>query len=78
MATQQETVSGTSFQIDNLTYDLVTMIYEKSKGLEAYDKYMQDAQGNQECMNLFQQIRQQDSQHVQQLTQALQKVLGGK
>ncbi|MBV9280092.1 MAG: hypothetical protein JOZ41_08435 [Chloroflexi bacterium] len=77
MSTQQETVSGTGQGIDNLTYDLITVIHEKSKGLEAYDRYMQDAQGNQQVSGLFQQIRQQDQQAVQQLTQALQQVLGG-
>jgi hypothetical protein len=74
---QQETVSGTGLAIDNLTYDLIAVIHEKSEGLEAYDRYMRDAQGNQQVSNLFQQIRQQDQQAVQQLTQALKQVLGG-
>jgi hypothetical protein len=73
MAMQQETRTG--FAIDNLTYDLITVIHEKSKGLEAFDKYMHDAQGDQQCSNLFQQIRQQDQQFVQQLTDALRQRL---
>ena len=68
--------SNSSYQIDNVTYDLVTMLHEKSKGLEAYDKYMQDAQGNQQVSQLLQQLRQQDQQAVQQLTQALKQQLG--
>jgi len=71
-----QTQTGSSFQIDNMTYDLVTMIYEKSKGLEAYNKYMQDAQGNQQLSQLLQQLQQQDQQAVQQLTQALKQQLG--
>jgi hypothetical protein len=68
---------GGGFPLDNLTYDLVTILYEKSKGLEAYDKYMKDAQGNQQVSQLLQQMRQQDQQHVQQLQQQLAQLLGG-
>jgi len=64
------------FPIDNLTYDIITLIYEKSKGLEAYDKYMKDAQANQECAQLFQRLRQQDEEAVRELKQHLHKVLG--
>jgi hypothetical protein len=72
---QQETRTG--FGVDNLTYDLITVIHEKSKGLEAFSKYMQDAQGDQQCSRLFQQIQQQDQQFVQQLTDCLRQRLSG-
>lgn len=68
--------SSSNFPLDNLTYDLVTILYEKSKGLEAYDKYMRDAQGDQQCSQLLQQLRQQDEQAVQQLQQHLSRLLG--
>jgi uncharacterized protein YegL len=77
MSTSQETVSRGQFPIDNVTYDLITLIHEKSKGLEAFDKYMQDAQGNNELGQLLQQIRQQDTENVQQLVQLLQKTGAG-
>jgi TolA-binding protein len=67
--------SGQNFPLDNLTYDLVTILYEKSKGLEAMDKYMRDAQGHQEIGQLIQRIRQQDEQIVQQLQQHLSQLL---
>jgi len=66
---------GGNFPLDNLTYDLVTIIYEKSKGLEAFDTYMRDAQGNQELSNLLQQMHQQDAQFIQQLQQQLHQCL---
>jgi predicted ribosome quality control (RQC) complex YloA/Tae2 family protein len=73
---QQETRSGQKhFAIDNLTYDLMTVISEKSKGLEAFDQYLQDAQSNQQVSQLFQQIRQQDQQAIQQLMQQLQQAM---
>jgi hypothetical protein len=68
---------GGNFPLDNVTYDLVTILYEKSKGLEAYDKYMQDAQGDQQLAQLLQQIRQQDEQAIQQLQQHLMQRMGG-
>jgi len=67
--------SGGNFPLDNLTYDLITLLYEKSKGLEAYDKYMRDAQSNQQISQLLQQLRQQDEQAIQQLQQHLSQQL---
>ena len=70
--TQERTgTQSSSFALDNVTYDLITILHEKSKGLEAYDKYMQDAQGDQELNNILQQIRQQDTQFIQQLQELL-------
>jgi hypothetical protein len=60
-----------SFPLDNLTYDLVTILYEKSKGLEAYDKYLNDANNDPQTRELFEQMRQQDEQFVQQLHERL-------
>ena len=64
------------FPVDNLTYDLLSVLHTKLEGLEAYKKYMQDAQGDQECLQLFQQLQQQDTQVIGQLTKALQRHLG--
>ena len=77
MATSRQGQAGGhgQFPLDNLTFDLITILHEKSKGLEAFDKYLQDAQGNQAVSQLLQQIRQQDSQFVQQLQQQLGQLL---
>ncbi|HMV86888.1 MAG TPA: hypothetical protein PLD20_12745 [Blastocatellia bacterium] len=63
--------SSGSFPLDNLTYNMVTVLYEKSKGLEAYDKYIRDAQNNQQARELFERMRQLDEQCVRQLQQQL-------
>lgn len=76
-ANQDRARSSGNFPLDNLTYDLITILHEKAKGLEAYDKYQHDAQGNQEIANLIQQIRRQDEQHIQQLRQQLAQLLSG-
>jgi gamma-glutamyl:cysteine ligase YbdK (ATP-grasp superfamily) len=77
MSTSPETVSGQGRHtpLDNITYDLIASIYEKSKGLEALKQYLQDAQGDQQVLQIFQQIQQQDQKCVRDLQQALQQQL---
>lgn len=81
MSTSQETITrgqtGGGFALDDLTYDVITVIYEKSKALEANSKYMQDAQGNQQVSEIFQRMQQQDSQIVQELMQCLDQMQHG-
>ncbi len=64
-----------NFPLDNLTFDLITIIYEKSKGLEAYERYIRDAQGDQQVRQVLEQIRNEDQQHIQQLQGHLQRCL---
>lgn len=66
-----------NFPLDDLTYDMVTLLYEKSKGLQAYDKYMQDAQSSPPCTQLLQQLRQQDEDAVRQLQDHVKQLLNG-
>lgn len=63
--------------LDDLTYDLVTVLHEKAKGLEAYDRYLADAQSSPEARQLLEQIRQADLQHVEKLRTCLSSMLGG-
>jgi ferritin-like metal-binding protein YciE len=62
-------------RLDNLTYDIITVIHEKSKGLEAYDRYLQDAQRDQEARQCLEEIRRSDEQHIQRLQQVLSRCL---
>jgi hypothetical protein len=57
-------------------YDVVTVLHEKSKGLEAYDKYMQDMQGNEEVRAIFEEIRRNDEEAVQRLEECLRLLVG--
>lgn len=63
--------------VDNLTYDLYTLIAEKLRGLEAYSEYIKDAGSDETTANLLRQLSQQDVQGVQQLQQALVRRLTG-
>ena len=76
MANQNASNQGGNFPLSDLCYDLITVIHEKSKALEAYDKYMRDAQNDNEVRQLLEQIRQQDTEQVQQLQQHLGRLLG--
>jgi ferritin-like metal-binding protein YciE len=76
MANQNVSNQSGNFPLNDLCYDLIAVIHKKSKALEAYDKYMRDAQNDNELRELLEQIRQQDMQQVQQLTQHLGRLLG--
>ena len=78
MSMSSQNVTGTQgqFPVDNLIYDLITIMYEKLKGLEALQKYMQDAQSDPKLQQLFQQVQQQDTQIAQLIQQHLQERIG--
>lgn len=67
-----------SSPIDNLTYDLVTALQNKLQAVSAYDKFLKDAQGDQQCRQIFQQMQQDDKKHADMLKQELTRHLGGK
>jgi hypothetical protein len=71
---QRKTADG-QFGVDDLTYDLVSILHEKSKGLEAYGKYLQDARQNDEVMDLIQRIQEQDRKQVRELRDVLADVI---
>ena len=60
-----------TFALDDLRYDIVTLLHKKSKALEAYDKYLRDAQGRQDILALFQEMRQRDLQDAERLEACL-------
>ena len=59
------------YPLNNLNYDLVCLIYEKSKGLEALDRYLYDAQGEPELVKLFHRIRHQEGELIAELQRHL-------
>lgn len=71
------TGNGNTQAINNLEYDLVTALHNKSEAIQAYDKYIQDAQSHnsQPCVQLFQKLQQQDVQTAQEIRQHLQQVM---
>jgi len=61
------------FALDNPTYNLIAILHEKSKALEAFDKYIKDFQGDAEIKSELEKIRQDDFNHCQTLERHLQK-----
>ena len=62
------------FPIDNLVYDVITVLHEKSKGLEAFHRYQQDARGD-EVEDLLHEIREQDERAIEELQDHLHRLL---
>jgi hypothetical protein len=59
--------------IDDLTYDVITVLHAKAKALAAYEKYVSDAEADDddELRELFASMRRQDEESVQQLKEVL-------
>ena len=64
--------------MDNLTYDLIAALHNKLEAVTAYEKYLKDAQSDQQCHKVFQQLMQDDKKHADLLRQELSRHLGGK
>jgi len=62
-------------RIDDVIYDVITVLHHKSQGLEAYDRYLQDAQNNDDVRDLLEEIRQQDEDAVQNLMSCLRELV---
>ena len=60
----------------NLFYDLVSIQYHALKGQELYTRFCKDAQGNQEVMRFFDELKQQDIQRAQRCHQLLAQISG--
>ncbi len=63
--------------ISNLLYDWVTILHSKAEGLQAYDKYLRDAQAenSEDCIQLLNQLKQMDMKAVQDVKEHLAMML---
>jgi hypothetical protein len=54
--------------ISNARYNLVSVLYHALEGGATYDKYIEDAEneGDQELVDFFRQVQQEDAQRAQQ------------
>ncbi len=60
--------------VDDQLYDLLQVIVSKCEAIEAYAKYEEDA--DEQNRRLFQELAQEDVQHVERLLEALRTQLG--
>ena len=63
--TKQHTQQATG--VENVTYDLMTVLTNKLQGIAAIEQYKQDAHGDQEAMQCFQQIEQREREDIDKL-----------
>lgn len=63
--------------IDDLTFDLLTVLRERANALAAYDTYLADAdaEDDDEVRDLLVEMRKQDEEHVQVLKEVLARRL---
>ena len=63
--------------VSDLEYDWVTVLHEKGKAIEAYDKYIEDAKtaSSQPCVELLEKLKQSDSEQMQKIKEHLTEVL---
>ncbi len=69
--------------ISDLMYDWLTVLQSKAEGLNAYEKYIRDAEKENatECVAMFRKLHEQDSRLVQEVRDHVTKMLskqGGK
>lgn len=55
------------YPISDLQFDVVALVFEKSKALQAYDKYLTDCKANEELLKIFEQIKADDKKHIEML-----------
>jgi hypothetical protein len=78
-SSQTTTTSTQKFPVSNFVYDCITLMHAKLQGIEALNKYEQDARqaGHDRFLQLIQKIRQQDTECVQELQQILASNIKG-
>lgn len=69
--------SGANGGVSDLAYDIITLLQSKLEAISIYDQFIEDAQdaGDTQTAQLFQQIEQQDRQHVELLASALERLV---
>jgi hypothetical protein len=61
------------FPISDLQYDVITIVHQKAKALQAYDKYMRDALANPELYEILEEIVADDRRHIERIKSFLGK-----
>lgn len=67
---------GTTNVTGNLFYDLVSIQYHALKGQEVYGRFIKDAQGRQDIVRFFEQVRDEDVRRAEQCHELLTRLSG--
>ena len=65
--------------VSDLEYDVLSALQSKLEALEVYEQYLEDCEGagDDECRQLFEEIRDDDQRHAERLREALARLLVG-
>ena len=66
---------STESPLDDLTFDLVTILQKKARALQAYEEYLRDADEDEEVHELLTRLRRQDEEDVRALKEVLARRL---
>jgi hypothetical protein len=63
--------------VPDLMYDWLTVLQSKAEGLNAYEKYIRDAEkeGASQCVEMFHKLHDQDTRQVEEIKKHLKMVL---
>ena len=62
---------------DDIVYNLVSVQYHALKAAQAYDSYVQDAEGHDDVQSFFKQCAQQDAERAKKCHELLGQLTGG-
>jgi bacterioferritin (cytochrome b1) len=68
---------GIAMPLNDVSYDLLSILQSKLDAVAIYEQYIEDAQGagNGQVAQLFEQIKQQDEQAADRLANALEQMV---
>ena len=63
--------------LNNVCYDVLTVLQSKLEALTVYDRYLQDCQaaGDERCRQLLAEIRQDDERHAERLRAEIERLV---
>ena len=66
--------------ISDLMYDWLTVLQSKAEGVNAYEKYLKDAEkeGSPQCAELFRRLHEQDIRQIQEIKDHLKRSMANK
>ncbi|MBW3638701.1 MAG: hypothetical protein KY451_02430 [Actinobacteria bacterium] len=62
---------------DDIVYNLVSVQYHALEASQAYDAYVQDAEGHDDVQSFFQQCAEQDAERARKCHELLGQLTGG-
>ncbi|HEY9777764.1 MAG TPA: hypothetical protein V6C81_28650 [Planktothrix sp.] len=68
-------IQNSQLPLSNAAYDLIAMLHEKSKVVQAYERYLDDVQHDTQLRNLLIEIRHDEQRHIEKLMGHLPRLL---